>query len=157
METLKFFLSEKGRLSRLQFLGAEALAYGFLAIMAIAIDFIVVRKEGPYSDPKIVFLAPFILLSLYSLICLRVRRFHDIGWNGLSVLLFVVPILNIFIGFIHYFRKGNENDNIYGPNPLKNTSLISVISTYVGWVFFIILISLPVLAILFAIIQSLIT
>ncbi len=61
----------------------------------------------------------FIVLLLWTSICLGVKRLHDIGWNGWLILLNFIPIINIFMSIILLFRSGNIGKNKYGPDPLE--------------------------------------
>jgi len=41
-------------------------------------------------------------------IAINVRRMHDIGKSGWFILLFLIPIIGLFVWIIYAFRKGNE-------------------------------------------------
>lgn len=68
----------------------------------------------------------FVELLLFVVICcLIVRRLHDIGRNGLWLLLFFVPLIGFFAVVILGFLKGAMGSNEYGPNPLHPTADVS--------------------------------
>jgi len=49
--------------------------------------------------------------------CSAVRRFHDINWGGISILLLFIPLVNIVIAFMLIFRSGTRGTNDYGNEP----------------------------------------
>ena len=49
--------------------------------------------------------------------CTAVRRFHDFNWGGASVLLLLIPLVNIVIIFVLLFRSGTRGTNDYGNEP----------------------------------------
>jgi len=61
----------------------------------------------------------FLLIILYSLICITIKRYHDLnkpGWYGILVLL--IPIFGFFVWIKDCgFTKGSSSPNNYGsPN-----------------------------------------
>jgi len=56
------------------------------------------------------------LLLLVPNLSITVRRFHDLGKSGLSVLFFLIPIVNWIIMFI-LFLPGKKEPNNYGNPP----------------------------------------
>jgi uncharacterized membrane protein YhaH (DUF805 family) len=50
------------------------------------------------------------------------KRVHDMGSPAWLVLVFLVPILNIFFAFNLLFVKGESGDNRFGPDPLGDGS-----------------------------------
>ena len=51
------------------------------------------------------------LLVFYALIVLSIKRFHDMGKSGWLTLLYLVPIVNIFIFFLQLLFEGTEGPN----------------------------------------------
>jgi uncharacterized membrane protein YhaH (DUF805 family) len=50
--------------------------------------------------------------------CSVVRRFHDFNWGGASVLLLLIPLVNIVIFFMLLFRSGTRGTNDHGDEPV---------------------------------------
>jgi uncharacterized membrane protein YhaH (DUF805 family) len=65
-----------------------------------------------------------LLSSLYALVTLipsfavGVRRMHDIGKSGWSLLLGFIPLVGWVIMLMFLIRKGDEGENEYGPSPV---------------------------------------
>jgi uncharacterized membrane protein YhaH (DUF805 family) len=55
---------------------------------------------------------------------LNVRRLHDIGYSGFTLLLAFIPLANIIIGILALFKAGNDKANSYGDNPDENKNLL---------------------------------
>ena len=51
------------------------------------------------------------LVVFYALIVLSIKRFHDMGKSGWLTLLYLVPIVNIFIFFLQLLFEGTEGPN----------------------------------------------
>lgn len=78
------------------------------------------------SDDSSIFLFMFYLLvfgySFYSL-SLTVRRFHDLGKEGLYVITLGMPIINLFFLIRLLFSSGQKVKNEYGSPVQGDTSL----------------------------------
>lgn len=61
----------------------------------------------------------FMFVTLVPGIAVSVRRLHDIGRTGWWLLLLFVPLVGSIILIIFLVLKGDDVDNIYGPNPLR--------------------------------------
>lgn len=58
----------------------------------------------------------FLLLVIIPVLwSLYVRRFHDLGHSGWYILLMSIPLLGIFVLIYLFFKKGEPEDNVYGP------------------------------------------
>jgi uncharacterized membrane protein YhaH (DUF805 family) len=62
-------------------------------------------------------IAAFVLM-LWVRLAASFKRFHDVNLSGYYFLLFVVPIVNVFLFFYLIFKRGDPDLNDYGP-PLK--------------------------------------
>lgn len=51
-----------------------------------------------------------------------VRRLHDIGKSGWFLFLQLIPIVGQIILILWWVRRGDENDNQYGPKPIAPTA-----------------------------------
>lgn len=65
----------------------------------------------------IVLIAGFILSSFQV-----VKRFHDLGRPGSHYWLLLIPIYNIYLGFVLLLKKGAAGHNEYGADPLAHTT-----------------------------------
>ena len=50
--------------------------------------------------------------------CSMVRRFHDFNWGGASILLLLIPFVNIVIALMLLFRSGTRGTNNHGHEPV---------------------------------------
>lgn len=81
------------------------------------------------------------VLSVILMICVKIRRLHDLDFNGLTLLLTLIPFFAVIImGFMLFF-PGEKSENRYGPSPKKAglkeyiISIIFVISVILLYVF----------------------
>ena len=64
-----------------------------------------------------------IISSLYSLalfvpgIAISVRRLHDIGRKGISLLFGLIPIAGVIILIVWFVKEGVAGENQFGPDP----------------------------------------
>lgn len=56
--------------------------------------------------------------GLWAGVCVTIKRLHDLGRPAWHWLLFIIPIYNIYLGFILVFQKGTDGPNEFGPDPL---------------------------------------
>ena len=67
----------------------------------------------------------YVLYGLYSLavlipgLALSVRRLHDIGKSGWSILIGLIPIVGLIILIVWFIQKGNPVANEYGEVPIQ--------------------------------------
>ena len=54
---------------------------------------------------------------------LNVRRLHDFGYSGWALLLAFFPLLNIIVGLMALFKRGDPRVNEYGNIPDENKNL----------------------------------
>lgn len=106
VEALKL-LSWEGRICRWQYLIA------FMLVVAIGTFFAVVSGGDDFA------MAFIIPISGLLLIPSQFRRLHDIGWSGVAIFLFLIPIVNIILGFILLVAAGTKGPNKYGEDPHK--------------------------------------
>ena len=50
---------------------------------------------------------------------IAVKRLHDLGRPGWHILGTMIPIYNLYLGFVMLFKKGQIGPNEYGPDPLE--------------------------------------
>jgi uncharacterized membrane protein YhaH (DUF805 family) len=56
----------------------------------------------------------YMLATACPTICLQVRRLHDVGKSGSWWWATKVPILNLYVLYLLYLKRGDENANEYG-------------------------------------------
>jgi uncharacterized membrane protein YhaH (DUF805 family) len=59
-----------------------------------------------------------LVLGIPMYLCGVVRRFHDRGKSGWSVLLLLIPFLNLIFAFELYFLPGDPASNEFGADPV---------------------------------------
>lgn len=59
----------------------------------------------------------YTLIMLTPLLAVSVRRLHDVGKNGWTMLFVLLPILGPIYLFILFIREGDLQENKYGTNP----------------------------------------
>ncbi len=67
--------------------------------------------------------SPILLLAIYINFVLGIKRAHDRGKSGFFVVLFLVPILNLWPMIELIFFRGIDGPNQFGPDPLQDTEL----------------------------------
>lgn len=63
-------------------------------------------------------------------ISFAVRRLHDIGYSWLVVLLLFVPVANVVLWLILFFKGGTVGPNEYGPDPRGRRGRASVVANF---------------------------
>lgn len=112
------WFSAKGRIGRRQYL--MEMFVGLLFAVIVLISFICYFDD---KEPLFLGVISIVLFCfwLYYIIITQIKRFHDFGWSGGSVLLLsiIFPLLVVIFSTI---RTGNPNDNEYGKSrriPIK--------------------------------------
>ena len=59
------------------------------------------------------------VLYFYFNLVIQVRRFHDMNRSGWFILLFIVPLVNIFVFFYLLLGSGTQGINHYGPQRIS--------------------------------------
>jgi uncharacterized membrane protein YhaH (DUF805 family) len=100
------------RIGRLCFIVSEAaLIASFLVAGNYAIEFGVRHHIGlPFGLSFGLSFVVFIGLTLW----LKVKRAHDIGWDGWSVLTTFVPVVGVGYYLFLMFKPGIDGPNVYG-------------------------------------------
>lgn len=52
------------------------------------------------------------------------QRCRDLGWRGRSALWLLVPVVNVYILFVLFVRKGQPGENRFGPDPRGDSSQV---------------------------------
>ena len=109
----EFLLSAKGRISRSQFWLRWVLPY---IVATIIIEIVLFMLFDPWVAMIVMYL--YLLGTMWPSIAMYIKRAHDRGRSGWFILLFLVPILNIWPMIELLFLPGTAGDNNYGPNPV---------------------------------------
>lgn len=139
IDGLKFYyLSYKGRLNRKRFILAQILLSVLFVPMIISMaemmdEFMMIApspdgfklpkhiaKQTFSTGPRTMGLFLLTAAIGYLLIshALAVKRFHDLGISGHLTILFFIPVAQFIALFMLYLVRGQDKDNLYGPNPL---------------------------------------
>jgi uncharacterized membrane protein YhaH (DUF805 family) len=112
--------SWRGRIGRVRYLAY--LMYSYLAVaaasFALAFAFAAVGMDGVAAIVPAAVLVPY---GAYWLI-ITIQRSHDMGWNGWTSLLVLIP----FVGLVWLFKGGMPGRNRYGLPPPPNTTGVIV-------------------------------
>src|SRR4051812_36464385 len=105
------FLSARGRLPRSKFW-----VWSVATIAAFVLLFS--GLESLFGSASTLVLYPPLLWITFSLCG---KRYHDLGKPASRLLLLLIPVAGAIVVFFDLaFRKGNEADNQYGPDPLTD-------------------------------------
>ena len=123
-------LSLNGRFGRLSYIAW----YGFLnlitvfAVIALSLAFGIFNLSTQSLDSHFIdtltglgglgFLIISVLYFYFNLV-IQVRRFHDMNRSGWLILLFIVPLVNIFVFFYLLLGSGTQGINHYGPQRIS--------------------------------------
>ena len=103
----------KGRVARGVFLSVtlmtSAVAYSLLFLIDQA------SFAWPFYIPGVLVYVLAGLVQTFNII----RRFHDLGRPGTGFWLLFIPVYNLYITWLLLTRRGPEEDNEYGVNPLS--------------------------------------
>lgn len=126
LAALKKYATFRGRASRKEFWMFVLFNFIF-AFCAAIIDGILTVAIDNYSvsvdDPSLHVYFAFIFATLLPALAVTVRRLHDLGDSGWEVLLWFVPLANIYL-IIHLCYKGEVGANRFGldPNAVYNSN-----------------------------------
>lgn len=132
------YLSVNGRIGRLRYIayvtGTQLLILMLFVLFGGAVSFI-----GNSSSDVLATLIGFAIIMLYgTTIVLSLtfgkRRLNDLNKSGWTVLLLLIPILNLIVIFIMLFIKGSDGPNRFGPVPTVNSTGVTIFSLFVPFV-----------------------
>jgi uncharacterized membrane protein YhaH (DUF805 family) len=103
--TYKKSFSLRGRTSVLEFWSFQISWFGVIAILLASGAF------DSYQLRNI--LGLFIILSIPAAFTIQIRRIHDLGWSGWSLLLNLIPGVGSFFVLILFFFPGTDGPNKY--------------------------------------------
>ncbi|WP_171014027.1 DUF805 domain-containing protein [Chitinivorax sp. B] len=109
------FLALNGRIGRLRYMAYQMANYFAVMLPFSLLSGVLGRSWGPFMAGLIMIVGA-VCMVITSLLITR-RRCHDIGWNGWTCLLALVPLINL----IYLFIPGSSGKNQYGLPPKKNS------------------------------------
>lgn len=111
-------MSPHGRIGRMDFLVLSTLVLGGALLGTTAVGLV----AAMYDNNESVMMAGSLLvvgLSAFVLLCLTIRRLHDLGRSGVAVLFGLIPGVNIAFSLYVLFWRGDAGPNAYGPRPSR--------------------------------------
>ena len=111
----KFFTCE-GRLNRKPFILRIVVIWILTMIIQEIIGAVIDPETSPFA-----FLGVYLVLSmpiLVSSIMITIRRLHDTEHSGWWWLAMMIPIVNLYVIYLTYFKKGTAGYNHYGADPI---------------------------------------
>ena len=93
--------------------------YWWFFLFVIVMDLLLIRINNHSNSMSMFVLLVHLALFLPSL-GVTVRRFHDVGYSGLLLLLFLIPIVNfgfLVVAFVFCVTDSQSFTNKYGPSP----------------------------------------
>ena len=85
-----------------------------------------VSVTGPAAIPMFA----YSVFSIWSGICLGIKRCHDRNRSGAFVLVSIVPLLNLWYLIEVGFLRGTEGPNQYGPDSLGMTGYVTPLGAH---------------------------
>lgn len=79
------------------------------------------RGMGPITRIPTVFFLLYMLASLVPMISASVRRLHDTGRSGASLLFLLIPVIGALLVLGWLCTAGEPGENQYGPNPINQS------------------------------------
>jgi len=122
---INFLFSYDGRISKIQF-WFSFLFYCYLIFLLLFLDFnnfytfnfkIELIKFEINNFPIFLFLLLLFLLYSLPFLFTIIKRFHDINRTGKSIILLIIPFVNVYYFFLLLFKGGDNSKNNYGVPP----------------------------------------
>ena len=70
------------------------------------------------ASAVLIVLLPLLVFNFWVSLAISVKRAHDLGHSGWWLLLFLVPIYNLWMAVVVGFFRGTPGPNEYGPDPI---------------------------------------
>ncbi len=118
LEVLKKYAVFSGRASRAEY-WYFALFSSIIATVLGIIGAMVIGEHG------MIFWMVYALAVFIPSLAVSVRRMHDIGKNGWTILIWLIPLIGGIWLFVLTVLDSNPGENKYGPNP-KGVATASV-------------------------------
>ena len=111
MEPMDILFSLNGRINRAPY-------WMYSIIFPIALWFLVFMSWSIMPDAAGILLILAIVVSTWVTVALGVKRAHDRGRSALFLLLYLIPVVNLWPMIELAFVPGTSGANEYGPDPL---------------------------------------
>lgn len=125
-------LSFSGRIGRLRYLaysmGLMFVWFIVMILVGIAAPALESGSEQTMAMAVGVFAIVFYLIMMVASFVLAVRRINDFDSSGWLSLLLLIPVLNIILALMLWFKPGTVGENKYGLQPPPNSGGVVVLS-----------------------------
>jgi uncharacterized membrane protein YhaH (DUF805 family) len=113
LHTLKNTFNSSGRARRKEYLIFFVVNCFLVAL--IGLTGVLIFDLNEQQLDKLVTIAQFLLC--FPGLALGIRRLQDVGKSGWLCLLVLIPIINLYVLYLVYIKKGDIGYNQYGPDP----------------------------------------
>ena len=117
--------SARGRIGRLRYIAYLGASY-LLLLPVVFVAGLIAGVAQSTVLATVLFGVVGIAYTVWA-IMMMIQRTHDMGWNGWSVLLAIIP----FVALIWLFKAGTPGANEYGAPPPPNSRSVKILA----WVF----------------------
>lgn len=134
---LKYYFTFQGRVGRMQYFGGTFFI-SFLFIV-VGLPFVVLARYAENAGQIFtamlgISIIVLFILSIWANISLTVRRIKDVGMSPWSILLILIPLINVIMNLVLLFIAGDPHETEYGADPIKNHSLSARVAEYTGMI-----------------------
>ncbi|PAB61297.1 DUF805 domain-containing protein [Anaeromicrobium sediminis] len=110
---LEKFFSWHGRINRAKYWGYHFLVGIVSSTLSHGIAYLMDNSIGTVLYYIIA------IGSFYPMMCIIVKRLHDVDKSGYLAFLCLIPIVNLYPAILCAFIKGTDGPNRFGPDPLE--------------------------------------
>ncbi|TMU50923.1 DUF805 domain-containing protein [Flagellimonas algicola] len=117
LQVIKNYANFKGRARRAEY-WMFTLFCLFFSLFAVALDnvFEIAMANIGFGPLYILYVLAVFLPALSA----TVRRLHDVGKSGWTLLILLIPIVGVLWVFLQLIKNGIREENQYGPCPKKD-------------------------------------
>lgn len=117
-------LAINGRIGRLRYL-----AYAMVLTLGVTIAGALVLGILSLISPMFLMLAVVLYIPVIGIsFVMAIRRLNDMNQSGWLSLLFLIPLVNFFVGLWLLFGPGTAGSNRFGPAPSPNSRAIVIMA-----------------------------
>lgn len=117
---LRKFATFSGRASRSEYWYWQLFMF-LLVLVIIILCFVAMKEAALFAITPVIWIIN--IVSLLPNLAVLVRRLHDIGRSGWSVLFALIPVIGSIILLVFCLTESQDGDNEYGPNPNANAGI----------------------------------
>lgn len=110
---IKLFFYKEGRINRRIYFAYTVYFSVFSFLINLPFELQGISLWQDFFIPNIIISIPIFYINLI----LMIKRLHDLDKSAWSLLLMIIPFVNIWLMYILIFKKGNEEINEFGNNP----------------------------------------